>query len=177
MAIFAHADDVELACGGTLSKYRKLFNYSISYIMSTNNMSGSWCKLNADGKLESRKCPWHEIMPQRKKEADDAARAYYGTEAIHLDLPQRHYLNDNLEKIDLRFGNPQPEGTLPDCPSILTGAEDPATIGRLAELILEQNPEIIFTHAAVDPNPEHTCTAWLVIRAYKKAKEQGYLHG
>ena len=74
MAIFAHADDVELACGGTLSKYRKLFNYSISYIMSTNNMSGSWCKLNADGKLESRKCPWHEIMPQRKKEAAIAVR-------------------------------------------------------------------------------------------------------
>ena len=174
MAVFAHADDVELACGGTLSKYKKLFGYRIDYVMSTNNMSGEWCKLNSDGKLESRKCPWHEIMPQRKKEADIAAREYYGTEAIHLDLPQRHYLNDDLVKIDLRFGNPQPEGTLPNLPSILTGAEDPATIGRLTALILERNPEVIFTHAGVDPNPEHTCTTWLVIRAYKKAKEQGY---
>ena len=174
MAIFAHADDVELGCGGTLSKYIKLFGYRADYIMSTNNMSGSWCILKADGKLESRKCPWHEIMPQRKKEADDAARAYYGTEAIHLDLPQRHYLNDDLVKIDLRFGNPQPAGTPPDRPSILTGAEDPATVASLAELILERNPEIIFTHAGVDPNPEHTCTTWLVIKAYKKAKEQGY---
>ena len=174
MAIFAHADDIELGCGGTLSKYRELSGYRIDYIMSTNNMSGGWCKLKEDGKLESRKCPWHEIMPQRKKEADDAARDYYGTEAIHLDLPQRHYLNDDLEKIDLRFGNPQPAGTAPDLPSILTGAEDPATVAGLAELILERNPEIIFTHAGVDPNPEHTCTTWLVIRAYKKAKEQGY---
>ena len=174
MAVFAHADDVELGCGGTLSKYRKLFGYRIDYIMSTNNMSGSWCTLKADGKLESRKCPWHEMMPQRKKEAAAAAREFYGTEAIHLDLPQRHYLDDGLNRIELRYGNPQPAGTQPDRPSILTGAEDPDTVGRLAALILERDPEVIFTHAGVDPNPEHTCTAWLAIRAFRKACEQGY---
>ena len=174
MAIFAHADDVELGCGGTLSKYRQLFGYRVDYVMSTNNMSGSWCSLNADGKLESRKCPWHEMMPQRKKEADAAAREFYGTEAVHLDYPQRHYLDDDLKRIELRYGNPQPAGTLPDRPSILTAAEVPEAVANLAGLILERNPEVIFTHAGVDPNPEHTCTVWLVIRAYRKAREQGY---
>lgn len=174
MAVFAHADDVELGCGGTLSKYRKLFGYRVDYIMSTNNMSGSWCTLKADGKLESRKCPWHEMMPQRKKEADAAAREFYGTEAVHLDLPQRHYLDEGLNRIELRYGNPQPAGTPPERPSVLTGAEDPDTVGRLAALILERDPEVIFTHAGVDPNPEHTCTAWLTIRAFRKACEQGY---
>ena len=79
MAVFAHADDVELGCGGTLSKYRQLSGYRVDYIMSTNNMSGSWCSLDADGKLQSRKCSWREMMPQRKKEADAAAEKFYGT--------------------------------------------------------------------------------------------------
>ena len=55
MAVFAHADDVELGCGGTLSKYREKSGYRVDYVMSTNNMSGSWCSLTPDGKLESRK--------------------------------------------------------------------------------------------------------------------------
>lgn len=173
MAVYAHADDVELGCGGTLSKYRKQFGYRIDYVMSTNNMSGTWCTVNAAGKLESRKCPWSEIMPQRKKEADAAAREFYGTEAVHLDLPQRHYLDESLVQIDLRFGNPQPAGTPPNQPGILTAAEDPEVVAKLAALIRERNPEVIFTHAAVDPNPEHTCTAWLVIRAFREARNQG----
>ena len=174
MGIFAHADDIELGCGGCMSKYRESFGYRIDYIMSTNNMSGAWCSLNSEGKLESRKCPWHEMMAQRKKEADEAARKFYGTEAVHLDFAQRHYLDDGLTRIELRYGNPQPEGTLPDQPSILTAAESPDAVARLTSLILERDPEVIFTHAAVDPNPEHTCTAWLVIRAYNKAREQGF---
>ena len=174
MAVFAHADDVELGCGGTLSKYRQLSGYRVDYIMSTNNMSGSWCSLDADGKLQSRKCSWREMMPQRKKEADAAAEKFYGTEAVHLDYPQRHYLDDDLKRIELRYGNPQPAGIQPDQPSILTAAESPEAVAHLAGLILERNPEVIFTHAGVDPNPEHTCTVWLVIRAYRKAREQGY---
>jgi len=174
MGIFAHADDVELGCGGTLSKYREQFGYRVDYVMSTNNMSGAWCSLTPDGKLESRKCPWHEMMAQRKKEADEAARKFYGTEAVHLDFAQRHYLDDGLDRIELRYGNPPPKGTLPDQPSILTAAEAPDAVARLTALILERNPEVIFTHAGVDPNTEHTCTAWLAIRAYRKAREQGY---
>ena len=174
MGIFAHADDVELRCGGTMSKFRTLFGYRADYVMSTNNMSGSWCKLNAEGKLESRDCPWHEMMQQRKKEADAAAREFYGTEAVHLDFPQRHYLDENLVSIDLRFGNPPPKGLPVNQPSILTAAEDPEAVSRVAELILERNPEVIFTHAGVDPNPEHTGTTWLVIRACRKAWKEGF---
>ncbi|MBQ9336638.1 MAG: PIG-L family deacetylase [Lentisphaeria bacterium] len=174
MAVFAHADDVELGCGGTLSKYREKSGYRVDYVMSTNNMSGSWCSLTPDGKLESRKCPWHEMMPQRKKEADVAAREFYGTEAVHLDHPQRHYQDDSLDRIELRYGNPPPAGIPANVPSILTAAEDRDATARLTALILERNPEVIFTHAAVDSNPEHTCTAWLVIRAFRAAAEQGF---
>ena len=70
--------------------------------MSTNNMSGNWNTLDAAGNIVSRKVPWYEIMPQRKKEADEAARKFYGTEAVHLDFAQRHYLDDGLNRIELR---------------------------------------------------------------------------
>ncbi len=173
MAVYAHADDVELHCGGTLAKY-KAAGYSVSYIMSTNNMSGEWCTLKPDGTLKADKVPWHVMIRQRKLEADQAARECYGTTAVHLDFPQRHYYNDHEEKIDLRYGNPRPEAVPENFPSIVTANDYAGCAGGLEKLILERQPEVIFTHAVVDENPEHTGTAWLVIQAFHAAQKKGF---
>ena len=64
MAVGAHADDIEGNAGGTILKYRKL-GYDLVYVMSTNNMSGSWQSVDAKGKVTSRAVPWYEMMPQQ----------------------------------------------------------------------------------------------------------------
>lgn len=66
MAVYSHADDIECNAGGTILKYLAK-GYHLIYVMSTNNMSGCWNSLDADGNICSRKVPWYEIMPQRKR--------------------------------------------------------------------------------------------------------------
>lgn len=173
MVIGAHADDIEFNFGGTALKYHEKFGYEIVYIMSTNNMSGSWNRI-VDGKIQSSENPWYVIMPQRKLEAAKAASNMFHTEAIHLDHPQRHYRNQALEKIELRYGAPAPDLLPPNTPTILTAHEVPECVERLAGLILEKNPEVIITHAPAEPCMEHQGTNLLVRKAYHKAQSMGY---
>jgi LmbE family N-acetylglucosaminyl deacetylase len=172
MAIGAHADDIEFNAGATLSKYRAV-GYDIVYIMSTNNMSGSWSTLDASGKRQVRKPAWDEIMPQRKKEAAAAAE-FYGTAAIHLDHPQRHFQRRDgvLEK--LCFGSQSPEDLAPGTPTIITAYEDAACVQRLVDLILEHRPEAILSHSMATGNIEHVGSCLLVSQAYVKARQLGY---
>ncbi len=172
MAVGAHADDIELNCGGTLVKYRDL-GYQIVYVQSTNNMSGGWTTLTPDGKRVSRLPPFDEIMTQRKREAAQAA-AFFGTEPIHLDHPQRHYTAADGSVVELRYGNPAPACVPPDTPTILTACEHAPSIRRLADLILERRPEAILTHGGAMANLEHVATCLLVTKAYWKAVEDGY---
>ena len=130
MLIAAHADDIEFNLGGTALKYHERFGYEIVYVQSTNNMSGNWNQHLEEGKrrntvpeavlpvikrtedLDTKTrttfVPWYVIMPQRKKECEQAAREFFGTEPIHLNHPQRHYTNVKLEQVELRYGAPRP---------------------------------------------------------------------
>lgn len=171
MAIGAHADDIELNVGGALVKYHEM-GYEIVYVMSTNNMSGGWSKLRPDGTRESRLPPFDEIMPQRKIEAAAAAK-FFGTEAIHLDHPQRHYMAKNGKMVELRYGNPKPDCVAPDTPTILTAHEDKAIVRRLAELMLKHKPEAVMTHGPIMVDMEHVGTCMLVTKAYRLALESG----
>ncbi len=56
MAIGAYPDDIELNVGGSLLKYRDR-GYEIVYIMSTNNMPGTWSVLRPEGRMENRTPP------------------------------------------------------------------------------------------------------------------------
>ena len=172
MAIGAHADDIEIHTGGTLEKYFHQ-GYEVVYVMSTNNMSGQVGWVNPDGSKEARPEVTTDMMPRRKRECDDAAREW-NTKPIHLDHPQRHYTDENLEKVELRYGCPRPDTVPGDVPTIITACEDKPSIERLKNLILEKNPEVIFTHGIATTNPEHFCTALLVTRAYWKAVEEGF---
>lgn len=172
MAIGAHADDIELNIGGTLIKYRDL-GYEVVYVMSTNNMSGGWSKLFPDGTRETRVPPYDEIMPQRKLEAARAAE-FFGTEAIHLEHPQRHYTSKDGKHIELRYDNPRPGCVEPDTPTILTAHEDENSVRKLADLILTHSPEAVMTHGPIMVDMEHIGTCLLVTKAYWKAVDDGY---
>lgn len=172
MAIGAHADDIEIQVGGTLEKYFRL-GFEIVYVQSTNNMSGRVSTLHPDGSRTSRAVSTTEILPIRKRECDAAAREW-NTTPIHLDHPQRHYTDDHLQQVELRYGCPRPATVPGDVPSILTAGEDGASIERLKNLILDKNPEVIFTHGVAQENPEHFCTALLVARAFWEAASEGF---
>ena len=176
MAIGSHADDLEIDVGATLLKYHDL-GYQIVYVMSTNNMSGSNCVLHEDGSSsETHESPT-TMMARRKRECADAAKVL-STTPIHLDHPQGGYFTGNGdERVMLDYGCPVPEGIPQDIPPILIASKDHASIERLANLILEKDPECVLTHSPSDVNIEHIGTSLLVAKAFWKAVEKGYEGG
>ena len=172
MAVGAHADDVEIQFGGTLFKYLDK-GYSVVYVQSTNNMSGSKRQRQPDGSWKGQGFGAVETMRYRKAECE-AAAALFHTTPVHLDHPQRHYRRDDGTKGEVRYGCDLPPGVPPDVPSILTAHEDVDSVRRVTDLMLTHDPEIVFSHGFVDKNPEHTTTALLVTAAYWKAVEAGY---
>ncbi len=176
MAIGSHADDIEVHVGGTLLKYHDI-GYDLVYVMSTNNMSGSISEVQNDGTIATRNAGPVEMMKIRKAECDSAAQVL-GTKPIHLDHPQRHYYDPGLSrKAKLQYGCKLPEGVDADVASILTASEDPASVTRVANLILEKNPECIITSGVCQRNIEHFATSLLVTIAFWEAVDAGYEGG
>lgn len=172
MIVGAHADDVEVHAGGTALKYRES-GYEIIYVMATNNMWGTVNELRPDGSIAERPENPVDMMARRKEECRLAA-ATLGTVPIHLDHPQRDYALDSGETFELRYGCPPPEGVPCDKPSILTAAEDPASVKRLADIILEKSPEVILTHGVCQLNVEHFATGLLTMTSFWQAVEAGF---
>jgi len=169
LAIGAHADDLELQMGGTLAKYHAA-GYSIGYVMTTNNMSGGESAVKEDGDPR----PLHLRTQQLRKSEADAAAKFFGTTAIHLDHPQRHYIRADGKKVVVDYGVGVPEGIDPGIPCIVGAQEHKPSIDRVVALILELNPEVVFTHGGPMRNVEHFATQLLVTTAYWNAVEQGY---
>jgi len=172
MVIGAHADDVEINAGGTLLKYREA-GYEVVYVMATNNFAGNVSVLNEDNTRRTWREDPVDLMARRKGECDDAAAAL-GTTPIHLDHPQRHYWFASGEAFELRYGCPLPEGVPENVPSILTAAEDADSLKRLAELILEKNPQVVLTHSVSTMSPEHYHTSILATKSYWQAVDAGF---
>lgn len=163
MAVGAHADDIEICAGGTLIKSMDL-GYDIIYVMATNNMSGNWNYLQPDGSVKYTRPPARVIEPQRKLEAQAGAQ-FFGTDAIHLDHPQRHYFNDQGQMIAMGFNTPPPKGIDIHWPDILAAYEHKPSVKRLADLILAKDPEAVLTHGLGMVNIEHYATSVLVTQA------------
>ncbi len=100
-------------------------------------MSGSVHSLDPDGNLIHKDESNSEMMARRKRECDDAAREW-NTTPIHLDYPQRHYLDEQLIKFSLRYGTPVPSSVPGDVPSIILACEERQPIERIRDLILEK---------------------------------------
>ena len=145
LAIGAHADDIELSFGATLLKYRKACGYEIGYVMATDNASGEISSYDAKGKLRTVLPPAAQMQPIRQREANAAAREVFGTEAIHLNYPQRHYTDESGTKVELRYNVPGMNVKAESVPSIITAYEDNAAVAQLRDLMLDFDPEVIIT--------------------------------
>jgi LmbE family N-acetylglucosaminyl deacetylase len=141
--------------------------------MSTNNMSGQLHIVEKDNSITRKECIPEEMMPIRKRECDKAA-SMLGTVPIHLDHPQRHYSGTDGTKITEGYGIPLPCGIPMGRPPIMTAHEDASSVRRLAEIILERDPEAVLTHSPVTESPEHHATALLATKAYRQAIKNGY---
>jgi len=170
MAILSHADDIELKLGGTLLKYHAA-GYEIVYVMATNNMSGTADVLMPDGTHKKLKETPDLMMKRRKGECDTSAKML-GTVPVHLDHPQRHFW-DGKKTVQIGYGSPAPLGISSDIPPIIIAHEDEESVDRVANLIIDKNPECIFTHSVAQVDVEHFCTSLLVTKAYWKAVEKG----
>jgi len=163
MAVGAHADDIEFNVGGTLLKYHDA-GYAIDYVMSTNNMSGMWKVRQSDGTLRRESPRWDRRMPKRREEAA-AAAALVETSPVHLDHPQRHFVNAGGNEVELRYGAEQPGSIGSETPTILTAHEHPAAVDALAGLIVARNPEAAMSHGMVSNDMEHVGTCLLATKA------------
>ena len=172
MAVCAHADDIEFAFGGTCLKYQQQ-GYRFDYILSTNNMSGVIHQVNPDGTITLLPCAPGKMEKIRKEEADRGA-AMLGTTPLHLDYPQRHYTAPDGSRVNMGYGVPKPADCACDRPNIMVAHECAEEVKRVADLILERDPEVILTHSILTDSPEHYATALLVGKAYAMAKKRGY---
>lgn len=172
MAAGAHADDNELHFGGTLFKYQDQ-GYQIIYLQTTNNMSGSKRFEGPDGRMRGSVFPPAETMAFRKAECDEAAKLFHTT-PTHLNHPQRQYHGPEGHTVEVRYGSPRPDCVPENAPSILTAYSDEKSVASLTNLILENDPEVIFTHGYGESNIEHYASARLLGSAYWKAVEKGY---
>ena len=172
MGVFAHADDIEFAIGGTCLKYVEK-GYKVDYIMATNNMSGEFHKVESDGSITRIACPPQEMEPIRKREAA-AGAARLGCVPLHLDYPQRHYNDGNGNKVSIGYGSPAPQGFSCALPNIMIAHESKAEVARMADLILERDPEVVFTHSYFSDSSEHYATALLTAKGYAQAVKRGY---
>ena len=173
LAVGAHADDIEMSMSGTILKYMDK-GYTLTYVLTTNNMSGEFSYLDENGKVVSRKIQPAEEMKIRKKEAAEAAEKVFGTKLISLDFPQRHYTGPDNQKVDINYGAPRLDFMQEGVPSILTAHEDPASVAKLTDIILECDPEVIITRGMCEYNIEHICTALYTWRAREQAMKKGY---
>ena len=172
MGLFAHADDIEFAVGGTCLKYIEK-GYKVDYIMSTNNMSGQIHQVGKDGSITLIPCPPQEMEPIRKREAA-AGAARLGCVPLHLDYPQRHYNDESGKKISIGYGMPAPQGVSCALPNIMIAHESKEEVAKVADLILERDPEVVFTHSCSSDSPEHYATALLTAKGYAQAVKRGY---
>lgn len=174
LVVGAHADDIEINTGGTLSFYVDR-GYHVVYVMATNNMSGHIATLEVDGSLRHDTESPAAMMARRKRECDDAVRLLGGkVTVVHLDHPQRHYRTDDGQTIDLNYGSPRPEGVDTALPTIITAYEHADCRRRVARLLHQHQPECVFTHGVSENNIEHMATSLLVTRAVWEAVADGF---
>ena len=172
LAVGAHADDVEMSMGGTILKYEDQ-GYTLTYVLTTNNMSGAFAYIDENGKVCSRSIQPEDEMKVRKGEAARGAEMF-GTVPIHLDFAQRHYTGPDGKQINIDYGSARPSFLTPGLPSVVTAHEEPEAVKKLTDIILDCDPEVIITRGLADTNIEHICTALYTMKARQKAMERGY---
>lgn len=165
--IMAHADDIEITCGGTLAKYIAQGYKGIYGLLSLCNSGYT------KGTYKSS-C---EITPLRIKEAKEAAEVF-GAEIFRMDLLEGIF-TDRTGKINpLSFsqGNyniediPQGAVSLFDAAMAITG-EGNSAIKRVRDLLIENAPELVIGNCIDSNNPDHFSASLIVKKAYTEASK------
>ena len=172
MCVGAHADDIEFWAGGTCLKYFDR-GYRMDYVMSTNNMSGVFHIVEKDNTITRKEGEPTIMEPIRKREAA-AGASMLGPVPVHLDHPQRHYTGPEMRRVQEGYGVPVPNGATLGRPGIMVSYDDPESVDRVKDLILERAPEAVLTQNLITESPEHYATAMLLLRAHRKAAKAGY---
>lgn len=173
LAVGAHADDIEMSMAGSILKYMDL-GYTVTYVMTTNNMAGAYAYIDKDGKVASYLPQPEEEIKIRKREAQAAAEKFFNTTPIHLDFPQKHYTGPDDKPVYVNYGSASLDFIPAGTPSIIAAHEIPEAVERLTDIILDCDPEVIITRGLDDYNVEHYSTCLYTIKARAMAMQKGY---
>ncbi|MFH1904556.1 MAG: PIG-L deacetylase family protein [bacterium] len=159
MAFGAHADDIEIRCGGALAKFKDK-GYKLIYVLVAACDAGSPPGSNETGQM-------------RKEEAAEGAKVL-GAESVFLGFKESFVCNEK-EKL-VRFGENlelfEKWKKLPGKEFLYDAPFIPRCVIEVADLIAKYEPEIVFTHYPDDMNVGHYSTSCLVFKAFKEASEK-----
>jgi len=176
VAIMAHADDIEYYAGATFAKYAAE-GYRMLYGVLSRCNSG-WTKSQKEnGYVASL-----DVIPQRRAEAQAAARVY-GAELFQGDFLENCYTRRDGTRIVPSFtgavgiggeriplDRDLPSGTLL---GVAAGAgegwKDNRFVREIAELLVEWEPELVIGQETSNFNPDHLAAAVIVAAAWVQA--------
>lgn len=171
-AIMAHADDIEYSAGATLAKYVADGYRALYGVMSRCN--SGWTVTEEKG---GHYVPSLEIIPQRRKEAEAAAKVF-GAELYYGDLLESCYVQRDDMHLTINFrGWPGPEDDVPQGIPLAVAQgtgdwPDSPVIQELADLLVEWEPELIIGQPFQNKNPDHFCAAMVLHTVYQLAREK-----
>ena len=182
VAIMAHADDIEYYAGGTFARYARL-GYRLLYGVLSRCNSG-YTKTAKDGGFYTAS---EDIVPQRRAEAEAAARVY-GAELFQGDLLENCYTQRDGTRVVPSFTGPRtiiggsaevgPESDLTagTLLAVAAGAgaswEENTYVREVADLLVEWEPQLVIGQEFTNFNPDHFAAAQIVAAAWLQASRR-----
>ena len=181
--IMAHADDIELSAGATLAKYIDQGYEALYGVLSRCNSGWTVTEEKGGHYISSL-----EIVPQRRAEAEAAARVF-GAAFHYGDLLENCYTTRDGVRIVPSYAGPVgldgaeiaadgiaaddlPRGTLF---ATASGAGEPwdghPVIREVADLLIAWEPELVIGQPIGNYNPDHFAASQIVGVAWQVAAE------
>lgn len=170
-AILAHADDLELNCGGTFAKHIARGYKGVYGVLSLCN--SGWNKDSGHGGYS----PSRGIVPRRAAEAAAAAKVF-GAEFFQLDLMENIFTDSAGKIVAVDFprkgyrGEEPPRGGVPLAVAAgagSTGFFKDDSVDRVADVLIRNRPRIVICQIVDTNNPDHFAAALIVHKAYRLA--------
>ena len=166
--IMAHADDIEITCGGTLAKYISQGYKGIYGVLSLCN----------SGWHHGAYSPSLETVPLRTEEAVKAAEVF-NAELFKMELLENIFTDRAGEIHPLSFlHNDYDMDDVPRGGTSLIDAADAISVGgraemlKVAEILIKNAPDLIIGQRIDSNNPDHFNAALIVKKAYIEASKQ-----
>jgi len=171
--ITAHADDIELTAGGTLAKYIDLGYRALYGVLSRCN--SGWSVTEEGG----RYIPSLEIVPQRRAEAEAAAKTF-GAEFYMGDLLENYYTSRDGSDLTPSFTGAlegRPDDDVPAGMPLVVAAgagnsPPPPALNEVTDLLVAWEPELVIGQAFQNMNIDHFGAALIVAKAWLAACEK-----